>query len=91
MPISKKNRPKFCVLCAKKYASLKKYATAVVTYISYGWGQPSLSVFIGSESDHCLAAGSMSQSCLVDMTDVTLAEKDPHSKVIDVCVPMCQS
>ena len=55
-----------------------------MTYISIGWGQPSLSVFIGSESDHCLAAGSLSQSCLVDMTDVTLAEKDPHSKVIDV-------
>ena len=26
----------------------------------------------------------MTKSCLVDMIDVSLAEKDPHSKLIDV-------
>ena len=40
-------------------------------------------VFIGPKSDHWLPL-SVTHSCLVDLTDVTLAFEDANSKCLDV-------
>ena len=41
------------------------------------------SVFIGPESDHWLCL-SLTNSCLVNLIDVTLACEDANSKLVDV-------
>ena len=40
-------------------------------------------IFIGPESDHCLPL-SVTDSCLVNLIDVTLACEDANSKLVDV-------
>ena len=43
--------------------------------------------FIGPESDHCLPLSlthSLTNSCLVNLIDVTLACEDANSKLVDV-------
>ena len=40
-------------------------------------------IFIGPESDHCLPL-SVTDSCLVNLIDVTLACEDANSKLFDV-------
>ena len=40
-------------------------------------------IFIGPESDHCLPL-SVTDSCLVNLIDVTLACDDATSKLVDV-------
>ena len=39
-------------------------------------------IFIGPESDHCLPL-SVTDSCLVNLIDVTLACEDANSKLVD--------
>ena len=44
-------------------------------------------VFIGPKSDHCLPlslTNSLTNSCLVNLIDVTLACEDASSKLVDV-------
>ena len=44
-------------------------------------------LFIGPESDHCLplsVTDSLTDSCLVNLIDVTLACEDSNSKLVDV-------
>ena len=44
-------------------------------------------LFIGPESDHCLPLSltdSLTDSCLVNLIDVTLACEDANSKLVDV-------
>ena len=46
-----------------------------------------ISLFIGPESDHCLPLSltdSLTDSCLVNLIDVTLACEDANSKLVDV-------
>ena len=40
-------------------------------------------IFIGPESDHCLPL-SVTDSCLVNLIDVTLACEDANSKLVDI-------
>ena len=42
-------------------------------------------IFIGPESDHCLPL-SVTDSCLVNLIDVTLACEDANSKLVDVVI-----
>ena len=46
-----------------------------------------LTFFIGPESDHCLPlslTNSLTDSCLVNLIDVTLACEDANSKLVEV-------
>ena len=47
-------------------------------------------IFIVPESDHCSPL-SLTNSCLVNLIDVTLACEDANSKLVDVDQEMCKN
>ena len=57
------------------------------TYYHENFGSPNYFIFIGPESDHCSPLSlthSLTHSCLVNFTDVTLACEDVNSKLVEV-------